>query len=74
MTWEIVAGIITLIGCLIAIFKVVTPLTSNIAKLNTTIENIVKTTEKLVIDDEKHDKKLEDHEVRISVLEHEHKN
>lgn len=81
MSWEIVAGIIALVGFIIMISNPVIKLNSSIVKLNSSIENLQASLDRLEKDNkESHkrlwdynnvqDKKLDDHEHRISDIEH----
>lgn len=69
MSWEIVAGLITLVGAVIGIGKVIANNTSALTEVRCGIEEL-----KAVLSDQKEDLKdvsaqVEDHETRITVLE-----
>ena len=80
MSWEIVAGIITLSGFAASLIKLVVPLTNSIVKLTDKVELLCEKYDKL--DDkrkeehgrlwahnEKQDKQLEDHAKRLYDLD-----
>ena len=81
MSWEIVVGIIALVGFIITVSNPVIKLNSSIVKLNSSIENLQDSLDKLEKGNkESHkrlwdynsvqDEKLDDHEHRISDIEH----
>ena len=73
MTWEIVAGIITLAGFVITIITITSKLTGVVAELKATLEALNKTLEDLQENNRASHKdiynKLSDHDKRISKLE-----
>ena len=69
MTWEILSGLIILVGFIITIVKCVLPLNKNITELNCNVTNLVERIKELVNANDKQDQKIEDHEIRITKLE-----
>lgn len=80
MTWEIIVGIITLVGFIISIVTPLIRLTSAMIKLNANMENLGSSLESLTTrnteshrriweHNEEQDQKLEDHEHRITKIE-----
>lgn len=71
MTWEIVAGLLTLIGSFITIGKVISGNTKALTSLQDSIARLDANLTEQKSDVKELDKKVENHEVRISILEHE---
>jgi hypothetical protein len=69
MTWEIVLGLIALVGAVISITTPLLKLNTSITRLNCSIDNLNTGMEK---SDERitcHGKQIDDHEHRITILE-----
>ena len=80
MTWEIVLGLIALVGFVVSIATLFSNLSKTLGVLETTIQNLRETINDfkknshdthaaLYKKSDEHDKKLADHEVRIEILE-----
>lgn len=69
MSWEIVAGIIALVGFVISIGKIIANNTKALTQLQCSLNALDKTLEKDESELEKVHNKVDDHEIRISKLE-----
>ena len=69
MTWEIVVGLITLLGAIATIGKIVAANTKALTKLEDSIASLDNTLIEQRNALDKLDDKLDDHETRITVLE-----
>ena len=70
MTWEIALGIITLVGFLITIGNLVANNTKAMTKLSCAVDELIDYRKEQTAINKDTEDKLEDHEVRITVLEH----
>lgn len=75
MTWEIVTGLIVIVGALVSLGTVLAKLIKTLTTLDVTLKNLQENINKDSESNSKtHDRifdKLDDHEGRISYLEHE---
>lgn len=70
MTWEIFIGIVALTGFIISIGKIVSANTKALTKLEDSINRLDKTLEKQGNSIDSLEQEVNEHETRISVLEH----
>lgn len=70
MTWEIFIGIVALTGFIISIGKIVSANTKALTKLEDSINRLDKTLEKQGKNIDSLEQEVNEHETRISVLEH----
>lgn len=70
MTWEIFLGIVALTGFIISIGKIVSANTKALTKLEDSINRLDKTLEKQGNSIDSLEQEVNEHETRISVLEH----
>lgn len=70
MTWEIFLGIVALTGFIISIGKIVSANTKALTKLEDSINRLDKTLEKQGKNIDSLEQEVNEHETRISVLEH----
>ncbi len=71
MSWEIIVGIITLIGCGISVGTLVWKLSSAVNRLECAVNNLIDWTAHQSIKNKEFYGMLNDHEKRISILESE---
>lgn len=80
MTWEILAALITIVGCLVAVGGVFAKLITTLTKLSVSVDNLARSQEAQKVDAERehehlNDKinrnreRIDDHETRIHDLE-----
>ena len=70
MTWEIFLGLVALTGFIISIGKIVSANTKALTKLEDSINRLDKTLEKQGKNIDSLEQEVNEHETRISVLEH----
>lgn len=70
MTWEIFLGIVALTGFVISIGKIVSANTKALTKLEDSISRLDKTLEKQGKNIDSLEQEVNEHETRISILEH----
>lgn len=70
MTWEIFLGIVALTGFIISIGKIVSANTKALTRLEDSINRLDKTLEKQGKNIDSLEQEVNEHETRISVLEH----
>lgn len=70
MTWQIFLGIVTLTGFIISIGKIVSANTKALTRLEDSINRLDKTLEKQGKNIDSLEQEVNEHETRISVLEH----
>ena len=70
MTWEIFLGIVALTGFIISIGKIVSANTKALTRLEDSINRLDKTLEKQGKNIDSLEHEVNEHETRISVLEH----
>lgn len=70
MTWEIVAGLITLAGFIITICKVVANNTQALTEVSIALQDLKEDTEETKNNVREIEKTVSNHEARISVIEH----
>lgn len=70
MTWEIFLGIVALTGFIISIGKIVSANTKALTKLEDSINRLDKTLEKQGKNIDSLEQEVNEHETRISILEH----
>lgn len=70
MTWEIFIGIVALTGFIISIGKIVSANTKALTRLEDSINRLDKTLEKQGKNIDSLEQEVNEHETRISVLEH----
>jgi cell division protein FtsL len=70
MTWEIFLGIVALTGFVISIGKIVSANTKALTKLEDSINRLDKTLEKQGKNIDSLEQEVNEHETRISILEH----
>lgn len=69
MTWEIVLGIIALAGFMLSVITPIIKLNANITKLGCSIDALYDAVRKSDKRIDSHSERLDDHEIRITVLE-----
>ena len=70
MTWEIFLGIVALTGFIISIGKIVSANTKALTRLEDSINRLDKTLEKQGKNIDSLEQEVNEHETRISILEH----
>lgn len=70
MTWEIFLGIVAITGFVISIGKIVSANTKALTKLEDSINRLDKTLEKQGKNIDSLEQEVNEHETRISILEH----
>ena len=70
MTWEIFIGIVALTGFIISIGKIVSANTKALTRLEDSINRLDKTLEKQGKNIDSLEQEVNEHETRISILEH----